>query len=148
MVSNRVPRIRATGLPEAAVLVVRGDEDDRWRGLEAGEHLGERAAPGLAAGQAGGIFLAGRSDAAATVLDQLPNLRLLVTTGMQNASIDVDAARARGVTVCGTGETESICTSARYGAEIQNWMLPGGSLWKCIVIVAVAPRRTTRSYST
>jgi hypothetical protein len=28
VVSNRVPRIRATGLPEAAVLVVRGDELD------------------------------------------------------------------------------------------------------------------------
>ena len=33
----------------------------------------------------------------------LPNLRLLVTTGMRNASIDVPAAAAVGVTVCGTG---------------------------------------------
>lgn len=33
----------------------------------------------------------------------LPNLRLLVTTGMRNASIDVAAANAAGVTVCGTG---------------------------------------------
>ncbi|MGH3169440.1 MAG: D-2-hydroxyacid dehydrogenase family protein [Trebonia sp.] len=32
----------------------------------------------------------------------LPNLRLLVTTGMRNASIDMAAAAARGVTVCGT----------------------------------------------
>lgn len=32
----------------------------------------------------------------------LPNLRLLVTTGMRNASIDVAAASAAGVTVCGT----------------------------------------------
>lgn len=32
----------------------------------------------------------------------LPNLRLLVTTGMRNASIDVTAAASRGVTVCGT----------------------------------------------
>jgi phosphoglycerate dehydrogenase-like enzyme len=32
----------------------------------------------------------------------LPNLRLLVTTGMRNASIDVAAANAAGVTVCGT----------------------------------------------
>lgn len=35
----------------------------------------------------------------------LPSLRLLVTTGMQNASIDVAAAAAAGVTVCGTGGT-------------------------------------------
>ncbi|MBO0802573.1 MAG: D-2-hydroxyacid dehydrogenase family protein [Nocardiopsaceae bacterium] len=32
----------------------------------------------------------------------LPSLRLLVTTGMRNASIDVAAANAAGVTVCGT----------------------------------------------
>lgn len=32
----------------------------------------------------------------------LPDLRLLVTTGMWNASIDVAAAHAAGVTVCGT----------------------------------------------
>lgn len=38
-----------------------------------------------------------------SVLDQLPDLRLLVTTGPFNASIDVDAARELGVTVCGTG---------------------------------------------
>ena len=33
----------------------------------------------------------------------LPNLRLLVTTGMRNASIDLAACSAAGVTVCGTG---------------------------------------------
>jgi phosphoglycerate dehydrogenase-like enzyme len=36
------------------------------------------------------------------VLDRLTRLRLLVTTGMANAAIDVDAARSRGVVVCGT----------------------------------------------
>ena len=39
----------------------------------------------------------------ASVLGRLPNLRLLVTTGMQNAAIDIAAARARGVIVSGTG---------------------------------------------
>ncbi|MDQ8043313.1 MAG: D-2-hydroxyacid dehydrogenase family protein [Solirubrobacteraceae bacterium] len=33
---------------------------------------------------------------------QLPALRLLVTTGMANRSIDLDACRAAGITVCGT----------------------------------------------
>ena len=40
-------------------------------------------------------------------LERLPNLRLLVTTGMRNASIDLDAARDLGVVVCGTGSLAS-----------------------------------------
>jgi phosphoglycerate dehydrogenase-like enzyme len=38
-----------------------------------------------------------------TLLERLPNLKLLVTTGAANKSIDVAAADERGVTVCGTG---------------------------------------------
>ena len=37
-----------------------------------------------------------------SLLERLPNLRLLVTTGKRNAAIDVAAAAERGVTVCGT----------------------------------------------
>jgi len=36
------------------------------------------------------------------LLERLPRLKLLVTTGMRNASIDVQAAADRGVVVCGT----------------------------------------------
>lgn len=36
------------------------------------------------------------------LIERLPKLKLLVTTGKRNASIDVAAARERGVTVCGT----------------------------------------------
>lgn len=36
------------------------------------------------------------------LIERLPNLRLLVTTGMRNASIDMKAAAERRVTVCGT----------------------------------------------
>jgi phosphoglycerate dehydrogenase-like enzyme len=36
-------------------------------------------------------------------LTALPNLRLLITTGARNASIDLAAAAEQGVTVCGTG---------------------------------------------
>jgi len=38
----------------------------------------------------------------ASLLQRLPNLQLLVTTGMRNLSIDMQAARAQGVDVCGT----------------------------------------------
>jgi phosphoglycerate dehydrogenase-like enzyme len=37
-----------------------------------------------------------------TLLEKLPALRLLVTTGMRNRSIDLEAAKGLGVTVCGT----------------------------------------------
>jgi len=43
-----------------------------------------------------------RTPLPAEVIGALPNLRLLVTTGMRNLSIDMAAARARGVDVCGT----------------------------------------------
>ncbi|NKC15196.1 MAG: D-2-hydroxyacid dehydrogenase family protein [Gammaproteobacteria bacterium] len=39
----------------------------------------------------------------ASVFGRLPKLKLLVTAGMRNASIDLAAATANGVTVCGTG---------------------------------------------
>lgn len=39
------------------------------------------------------------------VLEKLPGLRLLVTTGMRNASVDVAYLNERGVVVCGTGGT-------------------------------------------
>ena len=37
-----------------------------------------------------------------SLIDALPDLKLLVTTGMRNLSFDMDAARARGVVVSGT----------------------------------------------
>src|SRR3954469_20083624 len=37
------------------------------------------------------------------IVDQLPKLKLLITTGMRNASFDMTALKGRGVTVCGTG---------------------------------------------
>lgn len=36
------------------------------------------------------------------IINALPNLKLIVTSGMRNAAIDLDAAKARRVVVCGT----------------------------------------------
>ena len=36
------------------------------------------------------------------IINALPNLKLIVTSGMRNAAIDLDAAKARRVLVCGT----------------------------------------------
>src|SRR5258708_9882842 len=38
-----------------------------------------------------------------SVVDRLPKLKLLITTGMRNASFDMAALKDRRVTVCGTG---------------------------------------------
>src|SRR5215475_5052857 len=38
-----------------------------------------------------------------SLLERLPALRLLTTTGMRNAVIDMQAIADRGVVVCGTG---------------------------------------------
>lgn len=51
-----------------------------------------------------------RTPMPADLIAALPNLRLIVTTGPKNASIDVAAARAAGITVCGT-ESRKTTTS-------------------------------------
>ena len=38
-----------------------------------------------------------------SLVGRLPKLKLLITTGMRNASLDMAALKDRGVTVCGTG---------------------------------------------
>jgi phosphoglycerate dehydrogenase-like enzyme len=51
-----------------------------------------------------------------TVLSRLPNLRLLVSTGRRNPSIDLKAAADHGITVCGT-------TSPTSGPVELTWAL-------------------------
>jgi phosphoglycerate dehydrogenase-like enzyme len=68
------------------------------------EHVGDTDA--LVAALAGAqVVVAMRERTAfdAERLERLPDLRLLVTTGMGNAAIDLEAAAARGIVVCGTG---------------------------------------------
>jgi phosphoglycerate dehydrogenase-like enzyme len=50
------------------------------------------------------------------ILAQLPNLKLLASTGARNASIDLEAAHELGVTVCATGYTA-------HGAIELTWAL-------------------------
>jgi phosphoglycerate dehydrogenase-like enzyme len=52
----------------------------------------------------------------ASLLRRLPKLKLLVTTGMRNLSIDLLAARAQGIDVCGTA-------SLPYPAFEHAWAL-------------------------
>ncbi|MGJ7559404.1 D-2-hydroxyacid dehydrogenase family protein [Brevibacterium casei] len=48
-------------------------------------------------------------------LSRLPDLRLLVTTGAANASIDLEAARAHRVTVCGTEAPRTATPELTWG---------------------------------
>ncbi len=48
------------------------------------------------------VIMRERTPFPADLLAKLPNLKLLVTSGPRNAAIDLAAARAQGVTVCGT----------------------------------------------
>ena len=70
------------------------------------------------------------------LLEKLPNLKLLVTTGKRNASIDLEAAKARKVTVCNTGgagrATAELAIGlmialARHLREEFQAMRPGGA---------------------
>lgn len=49
------------------------------------------------------VIMRERTPITAQLLSRLPKLKLLITSGMRNASIDLAAATAQGITVCGTG---------------------------------------------
>jgi phosphoglycerate dehydrogenase-like enzyme len=49
------------------------------------------------------VIMRERTPFRASLLARLPRLKLLITTGMRNASIDLAAAASQGVIVCGTG---------------------------------------------
>jgi phosphoglycerate dehydrogenase-like enzyme len=82
------------------------------------------------------------------LLERLPNLRLLVTTGKRNASIDMQAARDRNITVCGSGgagrATAEVAIAlmlglARHLREEFHAMRPGGG-WQTSVGFALEGR--------
>src|SRR5262245_65667616 len=72
------------------------------------------------------------------VIEKLPKLKLLITTGMRNASIDVAAAAERGVTVCGTGSFGSPTSGIAIGLMLEltrhigyeNARLKAGETWQ------------------
>jgi phosphoglycerate dehydrogenase-like enzyme len=106
------------------------------------EHLGS-ADQVIAALRGFGIICAMRERTAfpRAVIDALPELKLLITSGMRNASIDLDAAKARGIVVCGTpgfgNATAAIATglmlelARRVGYE--NARLKAGAVWQSTI---------------
>ncbi|HSU48258.1 MAG TPA: NAD(P)-dependent oxidoreductase, partial [Arthrobacter sp.] len=48
------------------------------------------------------VIMRERTPFPAALLRRLPQLKLLITSGMRNAAVDLQAAREQGITVCGT----------------------------------------------
>ena len=53
------------------------------------------------------------------VIDGLPKLKLLITTGAYNASIDMKACQERGIVVCGTGGFGNPTTGITFGLILE-----------------------------
>lgn len=66
------------------------------------EHLSPEDLPAAIGDATVVVAMRERTRFDAATLAQLPALKLLITTAMRNASIDMAAATARGITVCGT----------------------------------------------
>ena len=75
------------------------------------------------------------------VIEALPDLKLLNTTGARNNSFDVKACAERGVTVCGTGATGSPTTGIAFGLMLEltrrigfeNARLKAGAPWQVTI---------------
>jgi D-3-phosphoglycerate dehydrogenase len=75
------------------------------------------------------------------VIEKLPALKLLITTGMRNASIDTAAAKERGVTVCGTPATGNPTSGIAIGLMLEltrrigyeNARMKAGEAWQTTI---------------
>ncbi|WP_375454255.1 D-2-hydroxyacid dehydrogenase family protein [uncultured Methylobacterium sp.] len=94
------------------------------------------------------VIMRERTPFPASLFARLPRLRLLVTSGMRNAAIDLAAAKAHGVTVCGTASASEppveltwalILALARRVVPEANALRAGG--WQSTVGADLAGRR-------
>src|SRR5437879_2826519 len=75
------------------------------------------------------------------VIEKLPDLKLLITTGMRNASIDVAAAKERGIVVCGTPAVGSPTSGIAIGLMLEltrrigyeNTRMKAGMPWQTTI---------------
>lgn len=79
-----------------------------------------------------------RTPFTAEIIEALPKLRLIVTSGPRNAAIDVAAANARGVTVCGTASAAHPTAELVFAHMLEfarkvgheNARLKAGAVWQ------------------
>jgi phosphoglycerate dehydrogenase-like enzyme len=75
------------------------------------------------------------------VIEALPDLKLLITTGAKNNSFDVAAANERGVTVCGTGGVGNPTAGIAFGLMLEltrrigfeNARMKAGEPWQVTI---------------
>ncbi|HVV62543.1 MAG TPA: D-2-hydroxyacid dehydrogenase family protein [Pseudolabrys sp.] len=75
------------------------------------------------------------------VIEGLPDLKLLITTGARNNSIDLAACAERGVTVCGTGSVGNPTAGITFGLMLEltrrigfeNARLKAGQSWQVTI---------------
>ncbi|MFS8102412.1 D-2-hydroxyacid dehydrogenase family protein [Lentzea alba] len=120
-----------------------------WSGLDVTvvrDHLSDPA-PALADAECV-VIMRERTPFTAALFARLPRLRLLITSGMRNASIDLEAARAHGVTVCGTGSAKTPPTELTWALILglarhlatENAAFHSGGPWQSTVGVDLAGR--------
>jgi D-3-phosphoglycerate dehydrogenase len=76
-----------------------------------------------------------------TLIEKLPDLKLLVTSGMRNASIDVAAAKERGIAVCGTEGAKHPTAELAFGLMLdlarnisaENARMKAGEPWQTTI---------------
>lgn len=90
-----------------------------------------------------------RTKFGASLLDRLPNLKLIATTGMKNAGIDIAHAKQKGIVVSGTeGMGDStlehiwalILATARSLAVEDKNMKEGKKQWQSTIPMALSSR--------
>ena len=87
------------------------------------------------------IIMRERTPFGATLFKKLPKLKLLITTGMRNASIDLEAASTYGVAVCGTASSSEPPTELTWALILnlarhivkENAELRSNGLWQSTV---------------
>jgi phosphoglycerate dehydrogenase-like enzyme len=75
------------------------------------------------------------------MIEALPDLKLLITTGARNNSFDVKACAERGIAVCGTGSVGSPTTGIAFGLMLEltrrigfeNARLKAGEAWQVTI---------------
>jgi D-3-phosphoglycerate dehydrogenase len=80
------------------------------------------------------------------VIDALPDLKLIVTSGSRNAAIDIEAAAKRNIPVCGTESRGSPAAELTIGLMLElarhmgfeNCQLKAGAYWQSTLGISLA----------